>query len=151
MNAPQRKQQAIESVKALYEWRPALYRRTGEALLHLQAAGEERPRFAYKAHDLMNLARAAGILKERAKRAPALLYLCVQLARDVPAADLTLYKKHGLLVDHVRLVLRALGRQGQPKARARIRASIRERLQQSGTQGFKTFIRQLSAAQAPKA
>lgn len=151
MNAPQRKQQAIESIEALYEWRPALYRRTGDALLHLQAAGEERPRFAYKSHDLMNLAREAGILKEGAKRAPALLYLCVQLARDVSAVDLAIYKKHGLLVDHVRLVLRALGRQPQPKVQALIRAKIRERLQQSGTRGFKTFIRQLSAAQAPKA
>ena len=97
------RKELIAQLKELYAWRPERYRAIGLGLLALL----DHSRCPYEGHILPDLARDAGILKSlsQAKRAPSLLYLCLQLAR-VPDPDFETFRKQRLSWAKIRLRLR---------------------------------------------
>jgi hypothetical protein len=137
MSATQLEKKAIALIKELYSPSLTLYRRAGQALLNLRRA---RPA-TYGRAELLKLARKAGVVSQDARRAPDLLYNCRQFAGDIFDMEFKLLVEHHISFEQIRLVLRALGRRKEIKAKKALLAAIRARLSAKGSTGFTAFIR----------
>lgn len=133
---------AIDAIQNVYAWRPMLLYKAGLAIGDYRSSTADKQHFGYKDQTLFKLASSAGILKPKAKRAPALLYFCLKMAENIPRRDLIYYQWHRLGVDHIRLILRALARDEgyDPK---RILSDIRDRLDEYGNTRFATYMKKL--------